>query len=352
MDGEPTEDPPQPSVRRVVVTGLTAVLLILAAVTGFWFATGTGPFSTIEPSWWALEMTEVTGLHARELDGTGVTVCIVDTGVDVDHPELRHVDLVGWRDFVNGRTEPYDDEGHGTAMAGIIFSRGRIPGVAPAAALIAVKAIGPTGSGVDTDLANAITFCVDPDADGDLRDGADVISISLGGRPHPLGLGSAAAVGEAMDAGVIVVAAAGNDGRDDDGDVQSPASVDRVLAVGAVDRQGVIAPFSSRGNNVPGVRGDPNKKPEVVAPGLEIATILPGGSYGYLPGTSPAAALVAGIVALLLDEHPEYRHQATWLPLLKDAIMHGACDCTGTDVPHDPLYGYGIVRGLATNALL
>lgn len=349
----PPEDDPPGTVRRVVATGVIAALVVLASVTGFWFATGSGPFAAIEPSWWALDMTEITALHDRALNGTGVTVCIVDTGVDMDHPELRHVNLVGWRDLVNGRPKPYDDEGHGTAMAGIIFARGRIPGVAPGADLIAVKAIGPTGTGQDLDIAAAVSYCADPNADRDLTDGAEVISLSLGGRPHPLGTAADAAVDRAMRAGVIVVAAAGNDGRSDDGDVQSPASVANVVAVGAVDRQGVIAPFSSRGRNDGSVpRSDPNKKPEVVAPGLEIATLLPGGSYAYVSGTSPASALVAGIVALLLDEHPEYRHQATWLQLLKQALMFGACDCAGPAVPHDTLYGYGIVKGLATNALL
>ena len=351
MDGAVPEGPPPPSPRRVAATGGLVALVILASITGFLFATGSGPFSAIEPSVWALELTEVTGLQERQLNGTGVTVCIVDTGVDLDHPELRHVNLLGWRDYVNDRAEPYDDEGHGTAMAGILLARGRLRGVAPAADLIAVKAIGPTGTGTDTDLASAITFCVDPDGDGDFGDGADVISLSLGGRPHPLATGSSAAVERAMDAGVIVVAAAGNDGQADDGDVQSPASVPRVLAVGAVDRQGSVAPFSSRGSDGAG-RVDPNKKPEVVAPGVGIATILPGGRYQYVSGTSPASAIVAGMVVLLLDEHPEYRHQATWLPLLKGAVMRGACECAGPDVPHDRLTGYGIAKGLATNTLL
>ncbi len=351
MDDAPPEEPPHPSLRRVASTGLLAALVILASFTGFLFATGSGPFSAIEPSLWALDMMEITGLHGLQLDGTGVTVCIVDTGVDLDHPELRHVNLVGWRDFVNDRAEPYDDEGHGTAMAGIILSRGRLRGVAPAADLIAVKAIGPTGTGTDTALASAITFCVDPDGDRSFADGADVISLSLGGRPHPLSTGSSLAVQRAMDNGVIVVAAAGNDGQADDGDVQSPASVEKVLAVGAVDRQGAAAPFSSRGSDGSG-RVDPNRKPEVAAPGVGIATILPDGGYQYVSGTSPASALVAGLVLLLLDEHPDYRHQATWLQRLKEAVMYGACGCEGPDVPHTPYLGYGIAKGLATNDLL
>ena len=99
-------------------------------------------------------------------------------------------------------------------------------------------------------------------------------------------------------------------------------------------------------------RQDPHRKPEVAAPGVQIATTLNGASYALVSGTSPAAALVAGIVALLLQEHPEYRRDATRLPAFKTALMHGACGCSGASVPHDEHYGYGIVRGVATEALL
>ena len=332
-------------------TAAVAALLILAAVTSFWFVTSSGPFAVIEPSQWALDLTEVSDVHALGYSGSGVTVCVVDSGVDLSHPELIGVNLVAWKDFVNDRTSAYDDFGHGTAMAGIIFAGGRLPGIAKSAALIAVKAISSSGSGTDLDVANAIRFCVDPNADGDLGDGAHVISLSLGGNARPF-LGSATedAANAAMDRGVIVVAAAGNDGEDDDGDVESPASVPRVVAVGAVNRQGVLATWSSRGQNL--FTFDPDKKPEVVAPGVSIATILPDGAYAYVSGTSPAAAFVAGIVALLLGEHPAYRHASALLTDLKFALMRGACGCSGSPVLHDDRYGYGIVQALATDALL
>ena len=355
-----TPPPAPPTVKRwrILQGGLVATVVILASVFAFWFVTGSGPFADIQPSRWALDMTQATDLQARGTNGTGVTLCIVDTGVDLSHQELRHVRLRAWRDFVNGRSQPYDDEGHGTAMAGIVFARGRLMGVAPDANLIAVKAIAASGSGTDTQIANAITFCTDPNGDGDSSDGAHVISLSLGGRSLPFLRNSAAesAANQAMDLGVIVVAAAGNDGRTDDGDVESPARVARVIAVGAVDRGGVIAPFSSMGSGADGVppaeRTDPNRKPEVTAPGVEIAAPLTGDSYGYVSGTSPAAALVSGIVALLLDDHPEYRHDGTRLLAFKTALMQGACGCSRTSVPHDDHYGYGIVRSFATEALL
>lgn len=334
-----------------MITGATAAVLVVAAVTTFWFATESGPFATVEPSQWALDMTEATGLRARGLDGTGVTVCIVDSGIETTHPDFQGLHLVAWRDFVNERTTPYDDEGHGTEMAGIIFSRGRIPGVAPAADLVAAKAIGASGAGADYQVAAAVRFCLDPNGDGNTQDAADVISLSLGGESHPyLGSSTETAVKDALSLGVIVVAAAGNDGQHDDGDVESPASVPQVIAVGAVNRQGDLAPWSSIGNNEN--RVDPNKKPEVVAPGVSIATTAPGNGYAYVSGTSPAAALVAGIVALLLDDHPDYRHNAARLVLFKEALMEGACGCTTVPATHDDHLGYGIVHGAATDALL
>ncbi len=360
----PDQAPPPPgSARRggrnLVFAFVLALLLILAALTTFWWATGSGPFASIGTSTWAWDMTQITDLAARGLDGTGVTVCIVDTGIDLTHPDLQGVSLVAWHDYVRGRPEPYDDEGHGTAMAGIIFARGRIHGVAPAADLIAVKAISSSGSGTDSQVANAITFCIDPNRDGDASDGAEVISLSLGGGPHPI-LGdnslTKVAVDSAMDRGVIVVAAAGNDGQNDDGDVESPASVERVIAVGAVDRAGAIAPFSSMGSPTSGfppvARQDPNKKPEVVAPGVEIATLLSEGRYAYVSGTSPAAALVSGLVALLLQDHALYRHQPTLLLTFKAAVMYGACACSGSPVPHEDHLGYGIALALGTDARL
>jgi len=351
-----TVRPPRPW--RAILAVLVAFLVILGGLFAFWFVTGTGPFTTIEPSTWAFTMTEVTDLQARGLTGQGVTVCIVDTGIDPQHPELQGMNLVAWRDFTpQRRSVPYDDEGHGTAMAGIIFARGRLSGVAPSANLIAAKAITSSGSGGDVDIANAVDFCVDPNGDGDPTDGAHVISLSLGGGSHPI-LGSTTenAVNRAIDDGVLVVAAAGNDGLADDGDVESPASVPRVIAVGAVDRQGVIAPFSTRGDNSacapPFPRCDPNEKPEVVAPGVDIATILDQGRYAYVSGTSPAAALLSGIVALLLEEHPEYRHDPNRVPLFKIALMDGAQPANGQQVPHDDRYGYGLAKAAGTEVLL
>ena len=338
--------------RYVAAAFFVATAVIFAAV-GYWLVTQ----PDIAPSFWAFNLTEATTLQDEGLDGTGVRVCIVDTGIDLTHPDLRHVNVVAWRDFVNGRSQPYDDEGHGTAMAGIIFARGRLRGAAPLAGLIAVKAIGASGSGGDQGIANAVDFCTDPDGDRNLADGAHVISLSLGGESRPvIGTRTEDAVNRAIDLGILVIAAAGNDGQSDDGDVESPASVERVVAVGAIDSQRLIASFSSRGANLTGnppvPRQNPDKKPEVVAPGVQIATTLNGGSYAHVTGTSPAAALVAGIVALLLQLHPQYKHNPSGIDAFKSALMTAALRVAGQDLQHDVRYGYGIPQGAATSLLL
>lgn len=338
--------------RFVSMAILLAIVIVLAAV-GYWIVTK----ADISPSFWAFSMTEASSLQGEGLDGSGVRVCIVDTGIDLTHPDLRHVNVVGWRDFVNGRSQAYDDEGHGTAMAGIILARGRLHGVAPEADLIAVKAIGASGSGGDQGIANAVDFCTDPDENGDPADGADVISLSLGGDSHPaLGTRTEGAVNRALDLGILVIAAAGNDGQADDGDVESPASVPRVIAVGAVDSRGRIAPFSSIGANLTGIpaqpRLDPNRKPELAAPGVEIATTLGGSAYALVSGTSPAAALVSGIVLLLLERHPSYKRNPSGILQFKRALMEAALPVEGQDLLHDAHYGYGIPQALSTSRLL
>lgn len=343
---------PARSFRFIAIALLVSLSIILATI-GFWLVTQ----PDVVPSLWALEMTQVDSLQGDGLDGTGVRVCIVDTGIDPLHPDFRDLNIVGWRDFVGGQSRPYDDRGHGTAMAGIIFARGRLRGVAPGADLIVAKAITASGSGSDRDVADAIDFCTDPNGDRDASDGAHVISLSLGGYSHPiLWTQTEDAVNRAFTLGALVVAAAGNDGEADDGDVESPASVERVIAVGAVDSSRTIASFSSEGAPAGGIpprpREDPNRKPELSAPGVLIATTSSGGSYALVSGTSPSAAFVSGIVALLLERHEQYKRNPAGIQPFKEALMRGALAANAQDVPHDPHYGYGIARAVATSEIL
>ncbi len=193
---------------------------------------------------------------------------------------------------------------------------------------------------------------MDPFGDG--TRGADVISISLGSKaPLFVATDVSRAVEAALDRGVIVVAAAGNDGGPfDDGDVEIPANVPLALAVGAVDASGRIARFSSMGYI--GNRTDPNMKPEVVAPGVQVISTSPGAHYVTLSGTSPATAVAAGVVALLLQAHPELRPAGSSANVLKVklALMRSATTGPGQVLSHDPWYGYGVIDGARALAYL
>ena len=153
---------------------------------------------------WEDQYREMTGLDdVNGLDGSGTVVCIVDTGIDSNHPDLEYANIVSWIDLISGSDSPYDDEGHGTAMAGIIVSKGGLNGVSPGVDLLIAKAISDDGSGTDDIIAEAVDWCVE--------EGADVISLSLGGGQ---GFGSGffttdqleEAVIQAIDSGVFVVA--------------------------------------------------------------------------------------------------------------------------------------------------
>ncbi len=307
---------------------------------------------------WEEQYREMTGLDdLNGLDGSGTGVCIVDTGIDANHPDLEHANIVSWIDLISGSDSPYDDEGHGTAMAGIIVSKGGLNGVSPGVDLLIAKAISDDGSGTDDIIADAVDWCV--------GEGADIISLSLGGSQ---GFGSGffttdqleEAVIEAIDSGVFVIAAAGNDGEDDDGDVESPGSVEDVICVGAVTRTGNAWSGSSEGDNngrlwpnpiLP--RQDPDKKPEIVAPGHEVPILMASSTgsgtwWGWSSGTSAATAWVAGSIAIFLEANPEMKRGGTdggssAVSELKTMISENSEMKEGQE-NHDDIYGYGLLR--------
>lgn len=298
----------------------------------------------VQRSEWAYSMTGARELAARGLTGEGITVCVVDSGLDALHPDFARSSIVAWRDFVNSRGEPYDDSGHGTAMAGLIAADGALRGVAPRVDLVVAKVVDSEGNGNSQDVADGVRFCVDPRGDG--GPGADIISISLGSK-GPLFVESKVyeAVDWATSKGVFVVAAAGNDGLFDDGDVEVAANVPLAIAVGAVDFDGRRAPFSSIGSSIN--RTSPNLKPELVAPGVRLISTSPGAHYITVTGTSPATAIVAGVLALVLEAKPLLRPSGTISNILivKDGLAQGAEKVQSQLLPHDPWYGYGIVNG-------
>lgn len=272
----------------------------------------------------------------RDITGQGITVAVIDTGVDFTHPDLGGCFGPGCKvssgyDFVDGDDIPDDVDGHGTHVAGIIAANGTLRGVAPAANIMAVKALNNDGYGFTSDIIRAIEYAVDPDGDVTTDDGADVINLSLGGVGSPNDPMSAA-VDAAVNAGIVVVAAAGNEGNYGDIANFSPASSRSAITVGSVDPDGSLSEFSSKG---PAVGGD-TLKPEVVAPGGSIQSLAVGGGTKVLSGTSMASPHVAGLAALILQARPEANAQEVKARLISSA----------RDIGLNPFsQGYGLVHG-------
>lgn len=309
---------------------------------------------------WALQMTQADQLQDEGLSGNGTRLAVVDSGVDASHREFDGV-TVRWKDFVNDQNAPYDDHGHGTHVSGLAVAQGtgglnnpEVRGTAPSAMLLHAKAIKGASSSNSQDVANGIDWAV--------NNRADVLVLSLGERPRLVDIDNNIedAVDRALEKGVVVVASAGNAQSGESGkncDVEAPASIPLVIAVGAVDREKNIAPFSCTGGDTMGPLGlqsreDPNKKPEVSAPGVELIGPWPGrncagraeAKYCINSGTSQAAPIVGGIVAMLLEEHPDLkRGDKDTVREVKRALTQTAEK--PTFVGHDDRFGYGIVQG-------
>lgn len=247
---------------------------------------------------------QIGALHLREAwrvtKGEGVLVAVLDTGVR-DHPDLRG-SIVHGPDLTGAARTPGTWGNHGTAMASLIAghghgtgNRGGVLGVAPAAQVLSVRVTLENGDpqraerryGGHDALAKGIRYAVDR--------GADVISMSLGGGSGSWE-GSAAeeeAVQYAVARGAVLVASSGNDG-DTTNRKNFPAAYPGVIAVGAVDQRLRAARFSNRQDYL-----------SVSAPGVGIVTAGGDGTYVVGDGTSSAAAMVAGIAALIRSAYPE-----------------------------------------------
>jgi len=262
--------------------------------------------------------------------GRGIRVAVIDTGIDYTHPDLggcfgAGCKVAGGYDFYNNDNDPFDDNGHGTHVAGIIAANGSIRGVAPEATLLAYKALGSGGSGWASTIIAALEAAVDPDNNPLTNDGAHVINMSLGGGGNPDSPLSQA-VDRAVQQGSIVVVAAGNEGnygQDGYATIGSPASARRALTVAASSKTDTRANFSSRG---PVAGFWEVIKPDLIAPGVSILSTIPGNGYQAYSGTSMAAPHVAGAAALLRQIYPGWEADA-----IKALLMNNTLDL-GLDV--------------------
>ncbi|WP_353094660.1 S8 family peptidase [Tissierella praeacuta] len=266
--------------------------------------------------------------HDKGYEGEGITVAVIDTGV-APHYDLTkpHNRIIGFKDIVNNKENPYDDNGHGTHVAGIIAgngfsSNGKYTGIAPKASILGIKALDENGGGSTSDIIAAISYIVETKDKYNTK----VINLSLGTPANntcdkdPL----CKAVDKAIKAGLIVITAAGNSGPEE-GTILSPGINRNAITVGAVDDKrtidtsdDTIAPFSSRGPTIEGLM-----KPDIVAPGVNIKSLSNTklDSYSSLSGTSMATPLVSGSVALLLNKHGNLSPQE-----IKDKITSSCID--------------------------
>jgi subtilisin family serine protease len=258
-----------------------------------------------------------TSLGSR---GAGVTVAIIDTGIDYTHPALGSgigpgFKIKGGWDFVNNDSDPFDDNGHGTHVAGIIAGQSdQITGVAPDVSLISYKVLGANGSGSESNVIAAIERAADPNQDGNTADHVDVANLSLGGAGNPDDPGSIA-IDNASIAGVTFAIAAGNSGGFHT--IGSPGTSRSAITVGASDLGDAITSFSSRGPNMKNMA----IKPDVIAPGALILSSYPGNRYMTLSGTSMASPHVAGAAALLKALHHDWTPAQVKLALMNNATL-------------------------------
>jgi subtilisin family serine protease len=285
----------------------------------------------------------VPGARAAGATGRGAVVGIVDTGVDVRHPDLADAFRRegGWFD-PTGRCPdlPCDEGGHGTAVAGLAV--GATTGVAPGARWIAAR--GCTARECTLELVlQSLQYMLAPNAgrgaDPDLR--PDVVNNSWSIAKASTALGRAMTALHA--AGVLNVFAAGNGGPACRS-VGFPASQPEVVAVGAIDGDGHIARFSGRG---PGPLGP---EPALVAPGLDVLTTAAGGGYTRVSGTSMAAPEVTGTFALVLETAPQARGRAALTDtVVSSAAGRPAASCRTDGVPNSD-YGSGTLNAAAAVA--
>jgi subtilisin family serine protease len=266
--------------------------------------------------------------------GEGVTVAVIDTGIDASHPDLAGQIAPGGYDFVGKDEDPRDGNGHGTHVAGIIAAAvnngAGIAGIAPKAKIMPLRVLDDSGRGSSFAILKAMSHAV--------KKGAKVINLSLGSPPG--GLLSRAYMRVFGDSllrkGVLLVAAAGNEA----GPVGMPAQVSSFMAVSATNSLDRLASFSNFGKTV-----------SVAAPGVDILSTMPTypctlstnhpdritTTYSQLSGTSMATPVVAGAAALVWAQHPTWKPQQVREALEKTALDLGQAG-------RDTQYGFGRIR--------
>ncbi|BDH61247.1 hypothetical protein MTP04_13770 [Lysinibacillus sp. PLM2] len=266
---------------------------------------------------WGISTIKAQSAWTSGYTGSGMKIAVLDTGI-APHLDLQ---VAGGISFTSYTPSYFDDNGHGTHVAGIIGAENNnigVVGVAPDADIYAVKVLDKNGSGNLSDIIKGIDWAI--------SNRMDIINLSLGTQIHSFVLKQA--VDKAYNNGILVVAAAGNDGNAEGiGEtVDFPARYDSVIGVSAVDKLNNRGSFSSTGEEV-----------EIAAPGVKVYSTYLNNNYAIMNGTSMAAPFVAGTLALLKQANPSLTNIQ-----LREKLKESATDIGA--VGKDSFFGYGLVQ--------
>ena len=281
--------------------------------------------TTVQTMNWGYQKLAIDGASKTGLTGNNIKIGILDTGVNIHHPDLR---LSGGVSLVKGQASYDDDNGHGTHVAGIIAAKDNdygIVGIVPEAEIFAIKVLDHAGKGNQSDIVAGIQWAIDQRL--------DILNLSVTSSAHSFLLQEV--LQDAYEQGIFVVAASGNmSAKISITDVQYPARYPTVIAVGSINQNEERSDFSYYGSNL-----------DFVAPGESIlSTYIPDGEYGWMTGTSMAVPFVTGMVALYKQEYPTL----DYIRLL-GVMQHSAKDLG--DPGKDIYFGYGLIQGPAYSSI-
>lgn len=251
---------------------------------------------------------KIDELHNKGITGQKINIAVIDTGINGMDAELKDSCIFQY-DIIGGRKYPYDDNGHGTHVAGIIsakgiYKNGMYKGIAPDSKIVSIKALDKTGKGSFDNFIKGIDFIIRFHKKFNIR----VVNMSVGA---PNTTEDSRKLDDAIDEmyynGIVVVAAAGNNGPAN-GSVASPGNNRNALTVGAYDDNREIKLSKNRVLKNYSGRGPTNEcvvKPEILADGYHIVSVSHKGGYVSASGTSMATPIVSGMISLLLSKYPD-----------------------------------------------
>lgn len=255
--------------------------------------------------------------------GDGVRVAVIDTGCDVNHPDIKS-NIDSQFNFITDTESAMDDNGHGSHVSGTIAAcdnnKGMV-GIAPKAKILALKALGKDGGGNLSNVARAIEYAADQNV--------DIITMSLGSRGSSMRVKKA--VKKASDKGCIIFCAAGNSGPSVD--ILYPAKYPETISIGAIDRNLDRTSFTCSGPSL-----------DFLAPGQDIMSIIPGNRYAMMSGTSMSNPFASGVAALYLSYYRQKYSKSLKAQDIVDIFKKNAIKIKQENFQSKKYQGYGIIN--------